>query len=97
MLDGPHLCYCWLNKYFVDTRLPFGSRSSLFIFNQFAEALLWILVRVFGIPYVIHHLDNFLLCNYSHEICARDIVITQSVFQSSEFLLHLTKLLVPLK
>ena len=78
--DWVHLGYCWFDKYFVVTRLPFGSRSSPFIFNQFAEALLWILVTVFGIPYVIHYLDNFLLCNYSHALCARDMVITQSTF-----------------
>ena len=62
-------------------RLPFGSRSSPFIFNQFAEALLWILVTVFGIPYVLHYLDDFLLCNnYSHDLCACDMAITQSAF-----------------
>ena len=78
--DWVHLGYCWLDKYFVDTRLPFGSRSSPFIFNQFAEALLWILVTVFGIPYVLHYLDDFLLCNYYHDLCARDMAITQSAF-----------------
>ena len=47
------LGYSWDDQFFVDTRLPFGSRSSPFIFNTFADLLLWILVVVFGI----------LLCN----------------------------------
>ena len=34
------LGYCWQDKFFVDTRLPFGSRSSPFIFNTFADLLL---------------------------------------------------------
>ena len=32
--------YCWQGQFFVDTRLPFGSRSSPFIFNTFADLLL---------------------------------------------------------
>ena len=51
----------WNNFYFVDTRLPFGSRSSPFIFNQFADALAWILIFVFNIPYILHYLDDFFL------------------------------------
>ena len=33
------LCFEWLGQFFTDTRLPFGSRSSPFIFNTFAIAL----------------------------------------------------------
>ena len=31
--DFPLLGYCWQGCYFIDTRLPFGSRSSPYIFN----------------------------------------------------------------
>ena len=94
--DWVHLGYCWLDKYFVDTRLPFGSRSSPFIFYQFAEALLWILVTVFGIPYVIHYLDDFLLCTVTILMIFAPVtwLSLSPLFQSSEFLLHPTKLLV---
>ena len=51
--DWVHLGYCWLNKFFIDTRLPFGSRSSPYIFNQFADALMWNLMTIFGIPFII--------------------------------------------
>ena len=49
----------WDNQFYIDTRLPFGGRSSPFIFNSFADALAWILVFVCGIPYILHYLDDF--------------------------------------
>ena len=53
------LGYCWQGEFFVDTRLPFESRCSPFIFNTFADLLLWILIYIGGIRCVIHYLDNF--------------------------------------
>ena len=50
------------NEFFVDTRLPFGSRSSPYIFNLFADLLLWILINCFAIPYALHYLDDFFFC-----------------------------------
>ena len=46
--DWPLLCYTRDERVYVDLRLPFGARSSPFIFTQFAEALLWIAVHVVG-------------------------------------------------
>ena len=43
------LGFCWNGLFFCDTRLPFGSRSSPYIFNTFADLLLWILMVVGGI------------------------------------------------
>ena len=60
--DWALLGFSWDNMTFLDTRLPFGSRSSPFIFNQFATALLWILVSVYGINNITHYLDDFFLC-----------------------------------
>ena len=37
--DYQLLGMCWNGKYYIDTRLPFGSRSSPFIFNSFADAV----------------------------------------------------------
>ena len=78
--DWPYLGYKWLDQYFVDLRLPFGSRSSPFIFNQFAEALLWILICVFGIPHIIHYLDDFFLCASSFEECENDMAKVKLAF-----------------
>ena len=63
------LGYCWQDQFFLDTRLPFGSRSSPFIFNSFADLLLWLLIFVCGISCVVHYLDDFFLCASSLEQC----------------------------
>ena len=51
----------WDGNYYVDTRLPFGSRSSPFIFNKFADILAWIICFVCGISSILHYLDDFLV------------------------------------
>ena len=51
----------WRQKYYVDCCLPFGLRSALFISNQYAEALEWILRHNYLIPNIIHYLDDFLI------------------------------------
>lgn len=59
--DWSLLGYSWFVKFFFDTCLPFGSRSSLFIINTFAEALAWILVHKFGISALVHYLDDLFI------------------------------------
>ena len=51
----------WREKFYVDKRLPFGLRSSPFLFNQLAEALQWILVNNYHISAILHYLDDYLL------------------------------------
>ena len=53
------LGFHWQDMFYMDIRLPFGSRSSPFIFNTFADLLLWVLVTICGICYIIHYLDDF--------------------------------------
>ena len=74
------LGYCWQNQFYVDTRLPFGSRSSPYIFNTFADLLLWILIYVGGIQFVIHYLDDFFLCASSQLECHRHMDTVTSLF-----------------
>ena len=66
--DWPLLGMFWNNQYFVDTRLPFGSRSSPFIFNTFADLLLWILITCYGIPFILHYLDDFFLADKNNKL-----------------------------
>ena len=54
------LDYHCLGKYFVDTRLPFGLRSSLAIFNDFADTKCWILHYIYLLPDTTHYSDDFL-------------------------------------
>ena len=65
------LCYWWEGKYFVDTVLPFGLRSSPGIFNQFANLVCWVIKSKFGIVSIIHYADDFFL------VSGKDIHIAQ--------------------
>ena len=51
----------WKQAYYVDTCLPFGLRSAPYLFNQFAEALQWILQNNHGLQWLIHYLDDYLI------------------------------------
>jgi len=56
-----HGRFTFESQRFVDTRLPFGCRSSPFLFNLYAEAFYWILESN-GIP-LSHYLDGFFGCS----------------------------------
>lgn len=55
----------WLLGFFCDERywkelfLPFGLRTSSFLFDLFAKALRWILIAVLCWGIVLHYLDDF--------------------------------------
>ena len=51
----------WQSHYYVDLYLPFGLRSSPFVFNQISEALQWILKHNYSLGHVLHILDNFFI------------------------------------
>ena len=51
----------WQGSYYVDTCLPFGLRSAPYLFNQYAEALHWILQNNYQLSHLIHYLDDYLL------------------------------------
>ena len=74
------LGFCWQDRFFVDTRLPFSSRSSPFIFNTFADLLLWILLFIGGIRCAIHYLDDFFICASCSSQCQRDMDTMQKFF-----------------
>ena len=69
----PLLCYWWQGAFSVDTRLPFGSRSSPYIFTALAELLLWILIHVMGINHCIHYLDDYFCASVTQGQCQRDM------------------------
>ena len=58
--DWPLLVYYWHGRYYVDLKLPFGSRSSPSIFTEFADLLCWILTTNYSLI-VIHYADDYLL------------------------------------
>ena len=67
------LGFRWNHMFFVDTRLPFGSRSSPFIFSSVASLLCWVLIHVCGIALLIHYLDDYLIVSPSLSDCSRDM------------------------
>ena len=49
----------WQGKFYVDLRLPFGLRSSPFLFNRLADAFEWILKNNYAVPALMHYLDDY--------------------------------------
>ena len=79
--EWPLLCFHWLNRYYFDSRLPFGLRSSPFIFNSLADALQWCCTFFLAISFLIHYLDDFFLCTSSAESCRRALSSIISLFK----------------
>ena len=71
----------WEGLYFVELRLPFGLRSSVFIFNTFADALQWILTNKHLIVELIHYLHDFFTSGEADSPqCAANIEVIKKVF-----------------
>ena len=60
--DWDLLGTCWEGLSFAELCLPFGGRSSVFIFNTFADALTWILYVKHAVTTLIHYLNDFFTC-----------------------------------
>ena len=69
--DWPLLVYCWEGLYFVDLKLPFGSRSSSSIFTSFADLVCWILTTKVKLV-IIHYSDDYLLVSVADMVRAKN-------------------------
>ena len=49
----------WDGQYYIDLRLPFGLRSSPYLFNRLADAFEWILKNNYMITDLMHYLDDY--------------------------------------
>ena len=63
--DWPLLVYCWQGQYYVDTKLPFGGRSSASLFTSFADLVCWVINEKFDLL-IIHYSDDFLMFTRSN-------------------------------
>ena len=63
----------WRQQYYVDTCLPFGLRSAPYLFNQFAEALHWVLQNNYHLNWLIHYLDDYLIMATSSPQCLQQL------------------------
>lgn len=57
----------WKGLYYFATKLTFGSKSSPWLFDTFAQSLSWILSQHASCQKVIHYLDDFLLIEKPNE------------------------------
>ena len=72
----------WQGLYFVELRLPFGLRSSVFIVNTFADPLAWILRINYLVDILTHYLDDFWIAGPANSTqCASNLAKIQDVFQ----------------
>ena len=85
----------WKAHYYVDLYLPFGLRSSPYIFNQFSDALEWILKHNYGLRHVIHILDDFFVAEPSRVECLTTFSTLLRVFMSLHAPLVASKTLGP--
>jgi hypothetical protein len=61
------LGFYWNGTYYCERALSFGLRTAPMIFNLFAEAFHWILLRVLRYPRLNHYLDDFIFILSQHE------------------------------
>ena len=83
--DWPLLGIHWRNQYYFDKVLPFGLRSSPFIFDKVASAIEWIVRAHFKVPTLFHYLDDFLaVAPPSLSLAAKQHSIIKDAFQYLE-------------
>ena len=80
--DWPLLGIEWGGKFYFERVLPFGLRSSPFIFNTVADAVEWILRHKLSIPALLHYLDDFLnVCLDSFSLASKQLDIILAAFR----------------
>lgn len=70
----------WDGAYYYDKRLPFGLRSSPYIFNCVADTLEWMLRHHGALQLLIHYLDDFLSVALTASQAAHHLTIFQLLF-----------------
>jgi len=64
-IDTPLLGFAWQGQYYAERFLPFGLRTSPYLFNHFAEVLHWLLGHTLSMnsiqAEIVHYLDDFLI------------------------------------
>ena len=91
------LGYYWEGYYFVDTRLPFGLRSSPAIFNQFADLVCWVMQYKFSLPDLVHYADDYFLVScQDQQVANQDLNKLCEAFQELGIPLSEEKIIGPL-
>ena len=73
----------WEGLYFMELKLPFELRSSVYIFNSFADALEWILKNRYLLESLSHYLDDFFTAGPANtNKCQSSLDIIKLAFQN---------------
>lgn len=67
-LDQPLLAFHWLGSFYVDTRLPFGLRSSPVLWERIASTLAWLATQL-GVSHLHHYVDDFIIAAPTAALC----------------------------
>jgi len=65
--------------YYFDIVLPFGSRSSPFLFCMVSDAVHWIVCNQYGKDALEHYVDDFLLIEKTLPLCRKLVVCFSGV------------------
>jgi len=84
----------WKNKYYFDTRLPFGARKSPQIFHRLTQAVRRMMERR-GFKQVVVYLDDFLIIADSYSECLLAYNTLLSLLRSLGFSINYNKLVDP--
>ena len=95
--DWHLLGYFWKNRFYFDVVLPFGGRSSPFIFNTFADILEWIIIFIVLIKNLLHYLDDFFTAEVLEDSCSNNIDLIKRVFDLLGVPLASDKVIGPLQ
>ena len=84
-----------VTEYYVDLTLPFGLRSSPYLFEQFASGLQYIMERK-GAHDIEHYLDDYFTCGPAKtNICQENIDIMLKSCNETGFEVNLSKFVEP--
>lgn len=87
----------WDNRYYFFTRLPFGSRSSPKLFDLFSQSIVWIAEHNYGIPHMLHLLDDFFVVDSNRVAGERTRVMLRFLFDRLRVPLSLSKTIGPVQ
>ena len=73
------LGFKWDGAFYFYVALPYGSRSSPAIFNDFANLLCWLFQYVCQIVWVDHYLDDYLFAEQSVQACEEALQAAQGL------------------
>ena len=81
-------------EYYVQTVLPFGLRSSSYLFNMYADALEYCMVKN-GVTHVHHYVDDYVTYDNNSQVCANNMQIMLDTCSSLGFTVQPSKITSP--